>query len=72
MQKKLRCINVVYHFNIQGKVRNKVFLPTDIKKAMDYVLTIDDLYINSCPEEVRDWCETTDHDILSKKSWVFA
>jgi hypothetical protein len=39
---------------------------------MDYVLTIDDLYISTCSHEIRTWCEKADHDIMSQKSWIFS
>ena len=70
--KKVRTINICHSTKVQGKTRNKMFNAADIKQALDYCLTIDDLYISTCSHEIRTWAEKTDHDILSQKSWVFA
>jgi hypothetical protein len=71
--KNVKSINICYHVNGRGKLTNKMFGKTEFKQAMDYCLSIiDDFYISTCTNDIKDWCYANNHDILRKKSWIFA
>jgi hypothetical protein len=69
----VKSINICHNVNGRGKVKNKMFPKTEFKQAMDYAVTIhDDFYISTCSTDIKDWCYANNHDILKKKSWIFA
>ena len=50
-----------------------MFNEADIDLAMDYALSIkEDLYIETSPDRIHDWCKKNNHDIIREKSWIFA
>lgn len=69
----IRTINISHFTNIRRKLKNKMFAEDDIAKAMDYAVRIEeDLYIETCSSEIQDWIVRNKHEILKKKSWIFA
>ena len=69
----IRTINISHFTNIRRKLKNKMFDEDNIAKAMDYAVSIEeDLYIETCSSEIQGWIVRNKHEILKKKSWIFA
>lgn len=65
--KKYSCIyyNVVRQSNHTKSFRTCV-------EMLDFACGLNDLYIASCSDSVRDWAVDLNHGILRSKSWEFA
>ena len=57
---------------LQGKRITKSFKTTEKKLALDYMLTLENQYVDSCCDMVFNFAIHTDHAILWKKNWCFA
>ena len=57
---------------LQYRPKNKSFRAGEYLAALDFVLSLPDLYIESCVTDVRQWALANDHDVLRAKDWRFA
>jgi hypothetical protein len=57
---------------LQYKRVARTFKITEKKKALDFAMTLDNLYIDSCDEDILLFAESIHHPILTKKNWCFA
>ena len=62
----------VSHDGLTGKRITKSFFLTEKKNALDYMLTLENEYVDSCCNMMFNFAVHTDHDILRKKNWCFA
>ena len=57
---------------LQYRPKNKSFRAGEYLAALDFVLSLPDLFIDSCATDVRQWALANDHDVLRAKDWRFA
>lgn len=66
----------VQYDGLQYKPKNKTFKKENyplnfVQYALDFALTLPDMYIMSCEKDIYDWAIKNKHPIINKKSWEF-
>lgn len=61
---------------LQYKPKNKTFKKGEYLSALDFALTLPDMYIIEqssigCEKDIYDWAIKNKHPIINKKSWEF-
>jgi hypothetical protein len=61
----------VQYDGLQYKPKNKTFKEGNYLMALNFALTLPDMYIMSCEKDIYDWAVENKHPIINKKSWEF-